>query len=59
MTTPLSIKPNHLHRDVHEEATPMVEFSVQLDAAAYLDTHAEMGWNASLWEGMLESLPGF
>jgi hypothetical protein len=35
----------------------MIDNLGHFDSAAYIETHAAMDWDASLWQGMLESLP--
>ena len=45
--------------DIHQDTWPIIEFPGQLDAAAYIEAHAAMDWNTSLWQGMLESLSRF
>ena len=37
----------------------MIDNLRHFDSAAYIEAHAAMDWDASLWQGMLESLPWF
>jgi hypothetical protein len=43
--------------DTHQDTWPMIEYPGHLDSAAYIEAHAALDWDASLWQGMLESLP--
>lgn len=44
---------------IQQDTWPMIEFPGQLDPVAYIEAHTAMDWDASLWQGMLESLPWF
>lgn len=45
--------------EIHQDTWPMIDNQGYFDSAAYIEAHATMDWNASLWQGMLESLPWF
>lgn len=45
--------------DIHQEILPVIDNLGHFDSAAYIEDHAAMDWDASLWQGMLESLPWF
>lgn len=42
--------------DCYQDTWPMIEIPDQMDAAAYIEAHVAMNWDASLWQGMFESL---
>lgn len=42
-----------------QETWPMNESPAQSHSVAYIEAHAAMDWDASLWQEMLESLPWF
>lgn len=52
--TPLLGASEDVH--IHQDAWPSIEFPGHLDSAAYIGAQAVMDWDASLWQGMLESL---
>lgn len=55
--TPLLGASEGLHS--HQDTWPMIESAGHLDSAAHIEAHAAMNWDASFWQGMLESLPWF
>lgn len=55
--TPLLGPSEDLNMD--QDTWPMTESPSHLFSAAYIEAHAAMDWDPSLWQGMLESLPWF
>jgi len=55
--TPLFGASEGLH--IHQDTWPMIESPGHFDSTAHIETHAAMNWDASFWQGMLESLPWF